>query len=96
MRKEKYSVEEKLAWITRILSNEISINQAAKMSGIDKMAIKDWLRLYEIEGIQGLVPPSHNQSYPVSLKRMAVEEYLAGGVSLSQICKKIKFVADVN
>ena len=90
MRKEKYSVEEKLAWITRILSNEISINQAAKMSGIDKMAIKDWLRLYEIEGIQGLAPQSHKQNYPVSLKRMAVEEYLAGGVSLSQICKKYK------
>ena len=90
MGKAKYSVEEKLAWITRILSNEISINHAAKMSGINKMAIKAWLRLYEIEGIQGLVPQSHNQNYPVNLKRMAVEEYLAGGVSLSQICKKYK------
>ena len=65
MRKEKYYVEEKLAWITRILSNKISINQAAKISGIDKMAIKDWLRLYEIEGIQGLAPQSHKQNYPV-------------------------------
>ena len=95
MRKEKYSVEEKLAWVTRILSNEITPSQAAKMSGINDMAIIDWLRLYEVEGIQGLVSQSHNRSYPVELKRMAVEEYLAGGISLRQICKKYK-VRDIH
>ena len=57
MGKAKYSVEEKLAWITRILSNEISINRAARVSGINKATIIDWLRLYEVEGIQGLVQP---------------------------------------
>ena len=90
MGRAKYSVEEKLAWVTRILSNEITPSQAAKMSGINDMAIIDWLRLYEVEGIQGLVSQSHNRSYPVELKRMAVEEYLAGGISLRQICKKYK------
>ena len=95
MGKAKYSVEEKLAWVTRILSNEITPTQAAKMSGINDMAIIDWLRLYEVEGIQGLVSQSHNRSYPVELKRMAVEEYLAGGISLRQICKKYK-VRDIH
>lgn len=95
MGKAKYSVEEKLAWVTRILSNEITPSQAAKMSGINDMAIIDWLRLYEVEGIQGLVSQSHNRSYPVKLKRMAVEEYLAGGISLRQICKKYK-VRDIH
>ena len=95
MGKAKYSVEEKLAWVTRILSNEITPSQAAKMSGINDMAIIDWLRLYEVEGIQGLVSQSHNRSYPVDLKRMAVEEYLAGGISLRQICKKYK-VRDIH
>jgi transposase-like protein len=90
MRKVKYSVEEKLAWVTRILSNEITPTQAAKMSGINDMAIMDWLRLYEVEGIQGLVSQSHNRSYPVDLKRIAVEEYLGGRSSLRQICKKYK------
>ena len=90
MGKAKYSVEERLAWVTRILSNEITIKQAARMSGINDMTIIDWLRLYEVEGIQGLVSQSHNRSYPVELKRMAVEEYLAGGISLRQICKKYK------
>ena len=95
MGKAKYSVEEKLAWVTRILSNEITPSQAAKMSGINDMTIIDWLRLYEVEGIQGLVSQSHNRSYPVELKRMAVEEYLAGGISLRQICKKYK-VRDIH
>lgn len=95
MGRAKYSVEEKLAWVTRILSNEITPSQAAKMSGINDMAIIDWLRLYEVEGIQGLVSQSHNRSYPVELKRMAVEEYLAGGISLRQICKKYK-VRDIH
>lgn len=90
MGKAKYSVEEKLAWVTRILSNEITTTQAAQMSGIYDTTIIDWLRLYEVEGIQGLIPQFHNRSYPVNLKRMAVEEYLAGGISLRQICKKYK------
>ena len=54
------------------------------------MTIIDWLRLYEVEGIQGLAPQSRKRSYPADLKRMAVEEYLAGGISLRQICKKHK------
>ena len=95
MGKAKYSVEERLAWVTRILSNEITIKQAARMSGINDMTIIDWLRLYEVEGIQGLVSQSHNRSYPVELKRMAVEEYLAGGISLRQVCKKYK-VRDIH
>ena len=90
MQEAKYSLEEKLAWVTRILSNEITPTQAAKLSGINDMSIIDWLRLYEVEGIQGLIPQFHNRSYPVNLKRMAVEEYLAGGISLRQICKKYK------
>ena len=90
MGKAKYSVEERLAWVTRILSNEITIKQAARMSGINDMTIIDWLRLYEVEGIQGLAPQSRKRSYPADLKRMAVEEYLAGGISLRQICKKHK------
>ena len=90
MGKAKYSVEFKLAWVRRILSNEITTTQAAQMSGTNDMTIIDWLRLYEVEGIQGLVPQSHNRSYPVTLKRMAVEAYLAGGLSLRQICKTYK------
>ena len=72
MGKAKYSVEEKLAWVTRILSNEITTTQAAQMSGIYDTTIIDWLRLYEVEGIQGLIPQFHNRSYPVNLIRMAV------------------------
>ena len=90
MGKVKYSVEEKLAWVTRILSNEITPTQAAQMSGINDMTIIDWLHLYEVEDIQGLVHQSHNRSYSLKLKRMAVEEYLEGGISLRQICKKYK------
>ena len=90
MGKVKYSVEEKLAWVTRILSSEITPTQAAQMSGINDMTIIDWLHLYEVEDIQGLVHQSHNRSYSVKLKRMAVEEYLEGGISLRQICKKYK------
>ena len=55
MGKAKYSVEEKLAWITRILSNEISIYRAARVSGINKATIIDWLRLYEVEGIYHII-----------------------------------------
>ena len=55
MQEAKYSLEEKLAWVTRILSNEITPTQAAKLSGINDMSIIDWLRLYEVEGIQEII-----------------------------------------
>ena len=58
MGKVKYTVEEKLAWVTRILSNEITPTQAAQMSGINDMTIIDWLHLYEVEDIQGLAHQS--------------------------------------
>ena len=94
-KRKKYSLEEKTAWVRRIVSNEISMGHASKVSGIHKSVLQAWKRLYEIEGIQGLVSQSHNRSYPVELKRMAVEEYLAGGISLRQICKKYK-VRDIH
>ncbi len=47
-RDKRYSSEEKLFWLKRILSNEISLFQASKISGIRRSTLSDWKRLYEI------------------------------------------------
>ena len=93
-RDKRYSSEEKLFWLKRILSNEISLFQASKISGIRRSTLSDWKRLYETDGLQGLMPPSQNQSYPALLKRAAVEDYLAGNTSLAQLCKKYNIRSD--
>lgn len=93
-RDKRYSSEEKLFWLKRILSNEISLFQASKISGIRRSTLSDWKRLYETDGLQGLMPPSQNQSYPALLKRAAVEDYLAGNTSLAELCKKYNIRSD--
>ena len=95
MRKnKKYSLEEKLTWVRRIISNEISLSHASKVSGLRKSVLQVWKRLYETEGVKGLIRQSQNQSYPAFLKRAAVEEYLAGNTSLSELCKKYNIRSD--
>lgn len=90
-RDKRYSSEEKLFWLKRILSNEISLFQASKISGIRRSTLSDWKRLYETDGLQGLMPPSQNQSYPALLKRAAVEDYLAGNTFLYPIITLTRF-----
>ena len=89
-KRKKYSLEEKTAWVRRIVSNEISMGHASKVSGIHKSVLQAWKRLYETEGVKGLIRQSQNQNYPTLLKRTAVEDYLAGNVSLPELCKKYK------
>ena len=89
-KRKKYSLEEKTAWVRRIVSNEISMGHASKVSGIHKSVLQAWKRLFETEGVKGLIRQSQNQNYPTLLKRTAVEDYLAGNVSLPELCKKYK------
>ena len=89
-KRRKYSVNEKVSWVERILSKEISVRKAATITGISIAVFKDWLHLYKSEGIQGLMRQSHNRIYSAELKQIVVEKYLDGTTSLRNLCKKYK------
>ena len=86
-RKQEMSAEEKVSIIRRYLEGEISTSQAAQLGDVDFETMKGWIRNYESEGVSVFLPHK-NKAYSPEMKRRAVESYLAGEGSLSDICKK--------
>ena len=72
----------------KYLRGECSICQAARILEVDSRTVRDWLRLYQSEGIAGLLEHHTYRSYPISLKIAAVQDYLSGQGSLDTICSK--------
>ena len=86
-RKQKKSAEEKVKIIRQYQQGEISISQAAELGEVDFETAKEWIRNYESEGVSAFLPHK-NKAYNPEIKRSAVESYLAGEGSLSEICKR--------
>lgn len=88
--KQKLGIEEKVALVRRYLNGEISMNAAANEVGVVFNSMKQWVKRYEAEGAAAFLPAEENRIYSPELKRQAVEDYLSGGTSLVDICKKYK------
>ena len=86
-RKQKKSAEEKVKIIRQYLQGEISISQAAELGEVDWETAKQWIQNYESEGVSAFLPHK-NKVYSPEIKRRAVESYLAGEGSQSEICKR--------
>jgi transposase len=86
--KAKMSGPEKIAAIEKYLRGEDSLNHLATLLDVHKQSIKQWLQTYQSLGPNGLLNVSKNTSYSVELKTTAVNDYLAGGGSYMDICRK--------
>jgi transposase len=87
-RKGKILGSEKIATIEKYLRGEDSLNHLASLLGVSFQAVTQWLQTYQSLGPNGLLNTSHNTSYSAILKNTAVEDYLAGGGSHMDICKR--------
>ena len=86
--KSCFSLDIKKQAVEDCLAGRMSINGCATMRGIPFSTLRDWIRLYETRGIQGLIPAARIRKYSETTKYMAVEEYLKGEISLASVCKK--------
>jgi len=87
----KVTQEEKIVIAQDYLSGRISLADAARMAGVDRTAIRDWVGLYRQEGPLGFVRIEEKiRSYSPELKRQAVEAYLSGKGSLRSVCEEFK------
>lgn len=86
--KAKISEEEKIAAIEKYLRGENSLNHLATLLHVDFQAIKQWLQTYQSLGPSGLLNVSKNTTYTADLKTKAVKDYLAGGGSHMDICRR--------
>lgn len=87
-KREKVTVEEKINIAKMCAEGKISQSKAARVLGVDETTVKAWVARYIARGPLALAKQEHNSIYPESIKRMAVEEYLAGNGSLIQISAK--------
>lgn len=87
-RKTKISGPEKIAAIEKYLRGEASLNHLATLLDVSFQSVKQWLQTYQSLGPNGLLNTSQNTSYSTELKKTAVEDYLAGGGSHMEICKR--------
>lgn len=86
--KAKISELEKIAAIEKYLRGEDSLSHLAKLLNVCKQSIKQWLQTYQSLGTDGLLNSSKYTVYTAELKNTAVKDYLAGGGSHMEICKK--------
>lgn len=87
-RKSKIDPAEKVKIIERVLADEISATEAARLIGVDWSSIRDWRNLYLSDGPSALMVQSNNKTYSKELKLLAVQEYLDGKSSQRDIVKK--------
>lgn len=82
------SVEEKLEVVLRYQIEGESVGQLARECGISKYSVRDWIRKYQTNGIEGLKESQTWKKYPSDLKKSAVEDYLSGQGSQRLTCQK--------
>ena len=87
-RKSKIDPEEKVRIVERVLADEISVSEAARLTGVGRSSIRRWRNLYLADGPTALMPQSSNNVYSQELKLQAVLEYLDGKSSQADIVKK--------
>ena len=89
-RKAKYTVEQKIQAAERYLRGKASASEIAAEIGMPasgKKRILEWVAVYRENGIEGFHLKDGNRSYTAEEKQQAVEDYLQGKGSLSEVSR---------
>lgn len=89
MRKSKYTAEEKIAIIRKVVNERKSRIQIAQEYGIPKSTLRDWIHNYQSMGAESFFTHEWGQRSEAD-KEAAVFAYLNGEGSLREICNKFK------
>ena len=87
-KKAKISTEEKISAVESYLRGELSQRQAAQKAGVKIAPFQRWLRIYRVEGPEGLLPHTTGRKYSSNQKLEAVKTYLSGEGSIGEVCAK--------
>lgn len=84
--KQKLNIEKKVEIVREYLEENISMREAAGKGGVSRDTINQWARNYEADGASTFLLRK-NRVYSPEVKRQAVEDYLSGAGSQTEICK---------
>ncbi|MBE5800848.1 MAG: transposase [Clostridiales bacterium] len=90
MYRRKIEAEEKIKAVEAYLSGERGFSEILNRYGIRNETFRAWIRNYQTFGYEGLQDKRTAKSYPSELQEAAVQEYLKGSCSQSDICRKYK------
>ncbi|MQS53642.1 helix-turn-helix domain-containing protein [Companilactobacillus mishanensis] len=90
MSRSKYSLEDKLNFITQFQNSTMKRATFARIHGISRSTLNRWLVFYEQDGIQGLKDRTNSSTYSESFKLKIVKEYLCGESTLEGLVFKYK------
>lgn len=82
------SVEEKLEVVQLYLNNGKSVGCLSRKYEVDYSTVREWIRKYKQDGIDGLIESRTWKKYSQELKEQAVQDYLKGLGSLNTIVEK--------
>jgi transposase len=85
---KRLSSAERMEIIQPFMEGRCSINQIAKESGIDHTVLRDWIRKFKQDGIQGLENGKGWKQYSSELKKNAVEDVLLNNLSKHEVVRK--------
>ena len=86
--KSKYTYDEKVKILMEYQSGIYGFRDICRIYGIARQSLKDWMRLYETFGLEGLKPSSSNVNYSKKMKEAAVQDYLAHKMPVIELLKK--------
>ena len=87
-RKSMIDSAEKVKIVERLLADEISVSEAARLTDVERASIRRWRNLYLADGPTALMAQRNNKVYSQELKLQAVHEYLDGKSSQADIVQK--------
>ena len=88
--KHKFSFEEKLNITTEYLNGKIGFRESCRIYSISQQSLKDWIRLYNTFGTEGLKTGNKCTHYSDELKGMALDDYFNSRLTFPQILTKYK------
>ena len=89
-RKSNTPYEVKIAAVEAYERNEGSLKTISEKFCVNKSNLKRWMQNFHSQGYEGLLPSNTNKRWSRDIKILAVQEYLNGEYSLTDICKKYK------
>jgi len=86
----KYTNEEKEKIVAEYQGREHGFRELCRIYGMAEQALRNWIRLYETFGAEGLKTGSTASHYSKEQKKGAVKDYLSHRITTKEILKKYK------
>lgn len=91
--KGQLPAEQKIQFVKDYLNEKRGYTASYQTTGVSGRTFRNWVRLFQTRGSEGLLPSKKNMKYSAELKEKVVKEYLQGGNSLSALCTKYDITA---